>query len=123
MLCRSSVEYKGKNQSNFLVPKTCSKFLLHPTSYFQATDFLRSWTSIEVVLLVTRDVCMPMKQRRLSANTKLRTKARNRIAISPGELERLLSSRKNPIKSGSSTRVSRTVSRKVYTYNSKKMQL
>jgi len=49
-------------------------------------------TSIEVVLLIARDVCMPMKQRRLSANAKLRTKAINRIAISPGELERLLSS-------------------------------
>lgn len=39
----------------------------------------------------------------------------NRIAISPGELERLLSSRKNSIKYGSSTNVSNTVSTNVYT--------
>lgn len=44
MLCRSSAEYNGRNQSNFLVPKTCSKFFLHPRSYFHETEFLRSWT-------------------------------------------------------------------------------
>lgn len=63
---------------------------------------------------------MPMKMRRLNANAKLRTKARNRMATSLAELERLLSSRKKVIKLGSSTNVSSTVSRKVYTRKRRK---
>jgi hypothetical protein len=35
---------KGRWRTQNAVKKTCSKFFLHPRSYFHETEFLRSWT-------------------------------------------------------------------------------
>lgn len=99
-------------------------------------------TSIVVVLLNRRDVCMTTKQSKLNAKAKLRTgskqkirsqlyyfcieiqkcywenllNAKNVTARLPAELEWFFASPKNLTKCGSNERVSKIVSRKVYSW-------